>query len=52
MTPAIEEWSQRHGHNLQRYLQCNELIELQSLLESAEDQSEELITEELEQLEY
>ena len=52
MTPAIEEWSHRHSHKLHRFLQCNELTELQSLLASGADRSEELISEGLEQLEF
>ena len=32
MTPAIEEWSQRHAHKLQRSLRCDELNELRDLL--------------------
>ena len=52
MTPAIEEWSHRHSHRLHRFLQCDELIELQSLLVSGADRSDELISEGLEQLEF
>ena len=32
MTPAIEEWSQRHPHKVQRSLRCDELNELRDLL--------------------
>jgi hypothetical protein len=32
MTPAIEEWSQRHAHKLQRSLRLDELNELRTLL--------------------
>lgn len=38
MTPAIEEWSQRHAHKLQRSLRCDELNELRSLLVQGAEQ--------------
>jgi len=52
MTPSIEEWSSRHSHTLHRYLNCNELTELQSLLASGGDEAEELYPEDTTQLEY
>lgn len=38
MTPAIEEWSQRHPHKLQRLLRSDELVELRSLLTRSAEQ--------------
>jgi hypothetical protein len=52
MTPAIEGWSKRHAHKLQRVLLGSELNELQSLLASGADQTENQIPAGTEQMEY
>ncbi len=52
MTPAIEEWSKRHAHRLQRVLLGGELNELQTLLASAADQTDNQIPAGTEQTEY
>jgi len=39
MTPAIEEWSQRHPFKLHRSLRCDELTELRSILAQSLDQT-------------
>ena len=52
MTPAIEEWSKRHAHKLQRVLLGSELNELKSLLASGADQTDNQIPAGTEQMEY
>lgn len=39
MTPAIEHWSQRHAHTLQRSLRSDELDELRTLVANNSDQN-------------
>ena len=52
MTPAMEEWSKRHAHKLQRVLLGSELNELKSLLASGADQTDNQIPAGTEQMEY
>jgi hypothetical protein len=52
MTPAIEEWSKRHAHKLQRYLRGSELNELKTLLASGDDQTDNQLQAGTEQAEF
>ena len=52
MTPAIEEWSKRHAHKLQRYLRGSELNALKTLLASGEDQTDNQLQVGTEQAEF
>ena len=52
MTPAIEEWSKRHAHKLQRYLRGSELNELKTLLASGDDQTNNQLQAGTEQAEF
>ena len=52
MTPAIEEWSIRHAHKLQRVLLGSELNELQTLLANGADQTDNQIPAGTQQMEY
>ncbi len=52
MTPAIEEWSKRHAHKLQRYLRGSELNELKTLLASGDEQTDNQMQAGTEQAEF
>jgi len=52
MTPAIEDWSKRHTHKLQRHLRGSELSELQALLASGGDHAEDQLPAGTEQAEF